>query len=279
MSAAIPIVQHFNAPDCYPLAVRVWENREAWVQVVLLHGIISHSGWYEGSAAQMAAAGLSVHILDRRGAGMNLAARGDVGRYETWCEDVEAYIESLPRDRVTVLAGISWGGKLAMAIARRSRVPLAGLGLICPGLFARQSPNLFQRLAIVLGNAVGLGGVRVSIPLQDPALFTDDPEWQEFLATDPFTLREITLRFALNDLRLTQYATAAPQEVRVPTLLMLGGRDPIIHNDQVRRFVERFDTPHKRIIEYREAGHTLEFEPNAAEMTQDLIAWCQELSK
>jgi pimeloyl-ACP methyl ester carboxylesterase len=53
------------------------------------------------------------------------------------------------------VVGISWGGKLAAAIARRNPELIDGLGMICPGLFARQMPSSFARLSVRA--ACGLG--------------------------------------------------------------------------------------------------------------------------
>ncbi len=272
---AAPQIRHVTAPDGYRLAVRHWQAETPAVQVVLLHGILSHGGWYAASCAQLAAEGVSVHLPDRRGAGLNLARRGDVEDYTTWITDVEALIGSLSPSLPTVLAGISWGGKLAAAVARRGRVSLAGLALLCPGLFARQNPSRWQRAAVALASGVGLGGLRVRIPLADPALFTADPQWQAFLRTDPLALRQVTLRFAAQDRRLTHFATAAPEAIRVPTLLVLAGQDGIVDNRATRRFATQISHQDTTVREYPEAGHTLQFEPDAARYTADLAAWCR----
>ena len=44
--------------------------------VVALHGIQSHSGWYEYSSGRMCEAGFEVRFLDRRGSGENTEDRG-----------------------------------------------------------------------------------------------------------------------------------------------------------------------------------------------------------
>ena len=47
---------------------------------------------------------------------------------------------------------------------------------------ARRSPGLSSRI----------GGRSFPIPLSDPALFTDNPEGQAFIAADPYSLRRGT---------------------------------------------------------------------------------------
>ena len=271
---AAPQIRRHTMPDGYPCAVRVWEASRPRGQVVFVHGIISHGGWYGRSCSALSQAGLDVHFLDRRGSGLNLQARGDAVHYRQWLEDVESYVASLASDRPCVLLGVSWGGKQALALARRQPSRYAGLGLLCPGLFARQHASLVQRTALRAAGLAGLQSKRIRIPLQDPALFTDNPKWQEYIRTDPFTLREITLRFALADLELNCFATGSLASLPMPVLLMLAENDRIIHNERVRRFVQQSSSGELKIIDYPAAGHTLEFEPDPTGYIRDLTSWC-----
>ena len=271
---AAPQIRRHTMPDGYPCAVRVWEASRPRGQVVFVHGIISHGGWYGRSCSALSEAGLDVHFLDRRGSGLNLQARGDARHYGQWLEDVESYVASLPSDRPCVLLGVSWGGKQALALARRQPDRYAGVGLLCPGLFARQHASLLQRVVLRAAVHAGLQSHRIRIPLQDPALFTDNPRWQEYISTDPLTLREITLRFALADLELNRFATGSLAELPIPVLLMLAENDRIIHNERVRAFVQQSAHGAIRIIDYPGAGHTLEFEPDPTGYIRDLTSWC-----
>ncbi len=266
---------HVTANDGYRFVTHLWEPPRAAARLVFLHGIISHAGWYPRCCRYLAEEGFEVHFLDRRGSGLNLADRGDVAAWEIWLDDVEDYLEQLPSDMPRLLFGISWGGVLACAVARHRPDLVAGIGLVCPGLFARQAANGVQRTAIRLAVRAGLARRRVAIPLQDPALFTQSPAYREYIQTDPLTLRTITLRFAEANLRLAKYATEAPEEIRVPTLLMLAGRDPIVDNAKTRRFVERIACNEKWILEYPQAGHTLEFEPDPSGFFTDLSGWAK----
>ena len=140
----------------------------------------------------------------------------------------------------------------------------------------RQARGL-KKAAIHLAGRSQLRTQRVSIPLQDPALFTVSRHWQEFVASDPLAVREITIRLALADLRLTRWATESPESIHAPTLLMLAGQDRIIDNQRVREFVERFGCPNQQMIEYPDAGHTLEFEPDTSTFLGDLRGWLGDI--
>jgi len=246
---------------------------------VLLHGIISHSGWYLKTGSQLARAGFAVHSLDRRGSGLNLASRGDVDHYETWIADVRDYLAQLPNNAPRILLGISWGGLLATAVARRPSTPITGLGLLCPGFFSRKGTSRLQHAAVRLAASAGLGGLRFPVPLRDPALFTDSPPWQRYIRDDPFTLRTVTLRLATASADLyaaTIHPSSHPAKpLETPTLLCLGGRDAILQNAAVRKFASRHFSPALQIQVYAEAAHTLEFEPDPSDYFRDLIAWCE----
>lgn len=266
-------LRFFTANDGYRFVAHVWEHPSPAARLVFLHGIVSHAGWYPRSCRHLAREGFEVHFLDRRGSGLNLAQRGDVRMMETWLDDVEAYLEQLPGDVPRLLLGISWGGVLATAVARRRRDLLAAVGMLCPGLYARQTPSGLRRLALRLAVRAGWQARRVAIPLQAPSLFTPSRIGQQYVRTDPLALRTITLRFAEANLRLAAYATESPEAIRTPTLCLLAGGDPIVDNDRVRRFVEQIACEDKRILEYAEAGHTLEFEPDPSRFLADLSAW------
>jgi alpha-beta hydrolase superfamily lysophospholipase len=278
MLSPAPRINCFTAPDGYRYAARIWDVEQPVANIVCLHGIVSHSGWYQTSCAFLAKAGFAVYALDRRGSGLNPAARGDVDRWQTWIEDVEHFLGGLPHGAPRVLLGISWGAILAAAVARRHSELLAGLGLICPGLYAQQAANSIERTALRCAGALGLHRTQVRIPLKDPALFTNCQIARSYIASDPFTLRTFSIRCAQAGLELANYATETPEQIRSPTLLMLAESDRIVLNRPVREFVARIGHHERRVIEYPGAAHTLEFESDPTGYFRDLCQWCQDVS-
>jgi alpha-beta hydrolase superfamily lysophospholipase len=274
MPALPPKIEFYDAADGRRLAVRVWHAASPpRARVVFLHGITSHGGWYVHSCQYLAQAGFDVHFLDRRGSGLNIADAGDVDRWETWLDDVAVYLEKNREDQPTLLCGISWGGKLAAAVARRHPALIRGLGLICPGLFSPHEPGVGKRLALSVPASARLQRRRVPIPLRSPSLFTDGPGWREFIANDPLALRDVTWRFAREDRALTRFAREAAPFLRTPLLLMLAGRDRIVNNRRTRAYFFHTTTAQRTLVEYPNAAHTLEFEPDPAPYFADLAEW------
>jgi alpha-beta hydrolase superfamily lysophospholipase len=245
--------------------------------IVFIHGIQSHANWYTHSCSWLASNGYRVYFVDRRGSGMNGQDRGDAPSFRRLLDDLAEFLAALPRTaergRLPVfLAGISWGGKLAVALERRHPGLVDGLVLLCPGFFAKVRPTLWQRLSILFNRLIRPRKM-YPVPLNDPELFTQSPQWQQFLRDDPLRLHEASARLLVESVRLDGYLRFCPKYVHVPVLLMLAGEDRIIRNDWTRDYVNKFATPDKEIIEYPGAHHTLEFEPEPERWLGDLQTW------
>ena len=272
-------IQTYAASDGYPLHYRAYRSEgEPRANLVCLHGIQSHGGWYEYSSQRLSQAGYNVFYLDRRGSGLNRADRGDTPSFRRLLDDLDDFIRTLPAadaaSTPVVLIGTSWGGKLAVGYCRRHPGRCDGLVLLCPGICPQIRPPLGQRLRIAVARL--LRPTRLfDIPLNDPALFTANEEKRRFIAQDDLSLRQATARFLVESFRLDAYLRFAAKAVDVPTLLMLAGHDRIIDNARTRDFVARFASGDKEIIEYADAHHTLEFEPNPDRFIDDLIAWLE----
>ena len=249
--------------------------------VVFIHGIQSHSGWYEYSCTQLSRAGFDVYFLDRRGAGMNAEQRGDAPSFRRLLDDLAEFLAALPRNvsrgntvaRLPVfLAAISWGGKLAVALERRHPGLVDGLVLLCPGFFAKVRPTFWQRIGILLARLFR-PRKKYPIPLNEPDLFTATPRWQQFLRDDPLRLHQATARLLVESVRLDGYLRFTAKYVHVPVLMLLASEERIIRNDRTRAYFERFASRDKEIIEYAGAHHTLEFEPDPDRFIGDIRAW------
>jgi acylglycerol lipase len=188
MTESGSVVHSFMASDGYVLHVRLWPAAgHAHGHVVVLHGVQSHGGWYHGLGRSLAAAGYTVSFPDRRGSGANAVERGHARSARRLNLDVAEWLRAVrseaPRSPIA-LAGISWGGKLAMIAAARYPKLVGALALICPGLHARLGVTRKEQLQIAWAFLTNRGK-RFPIPLSEPALFTANPQAQAFIASDP----------------------------------------------------------------------------------------------
>lgn len=267
-------LETFPASDGYRWRYRRYlAGSMARGHVVCLHGIQSHGGWYERSCTRLSQAGYRVSFLDRRGSGLNEQDRGDAPSFRRLLDDLAEFLQQVRGESGPIyLAGISWGGKLAVALQKRHPGLVNGLVLLCPGLFPRVRPPLGQRLAIAWSRLVAPRR-RFPIPLNDPELFTASPKWQQFIRDDPLALHDATARLLVESVRLDGFLKFVPPHVRVPVLLLLAEHDRIIDNGRTRQYVESFATADRQIIEYTGAHHTLEFEPEPERFLKDWLDW------
>ncbi len=266
----------YRATDGYLLHYRHWEPEDTpRGRIVAIHGIQSHSGWYLYSSSQLCEAGFEVFYLDRRGSGLNREERGHVDNFHVLLDDLVLFISRVrvlePRLPV-MLIGVSWGGKLAVAMAKEHQQLIDTLTLICPGLFPKVSPPWYQKVHIALARLYAKHR-KFTIPLTDPELFTANPKWLEFLRNDPLSLHRGTAALLVASVRLDWFVRDAPQRITVPALLMQAELDRIIDNEKTRAYFERFASREKRVITYPGAQHTLEFEPDPEPFVRDLIEW------
>jgi alpha-beta hydrolase superfamily lysophospholipase len=262
-AAAPYIIAEQTASDGYRWRYRRYAPpTSARAEVVCLHGIQSHGGWYEYSSAQLAGDGYAVSFLDRRGSGLNTQERGDAPSFRRLLDDVAEYLQSLRKQaRPLFLLAISWGGKLAVALQRRHPGLVDGLVLLCPGFCPRVRPTAQERLGILWARLFQPRRL-FPVPLNDPELFTAAPRWLQFLRDDPLALRQATARLLIESVRLDAYLRFCPKHVQVPVLVLLAEHDQIIDNVKTRRWVQKLATADITIHDCSGAHHTLEFEPD-----------------
>jgi len=279
------ILGRYRVSDGVELAYRHWIPSAApRGYVVALHGIQSHSGWYEYSSNRLCDAGYEVRFLDRRGSGQSGGPRGHAVHADRLLNDVAEILAEVCwiRDRSApgvpvILLGVSWGGKLAAVLAARRPELLDGLALLYPGLCARVRTRWYHRGILRMAQALGAGPKPVRLPLEDPALFTGDPAWQEFVRNDPSALHAATVSFVNASVSLDEEVKTCAGAISHSTLVMLAGRDEIIDNRATREYLNRIAVEHLEVKEYPEARHTLEFEPNRDEIFTDLVDWLHGL--
>ncbi len=264
--------------DGYELHGRLWRPSMARPSctILYLHGIQSHGGWFEWSASVLARGGCPVVLPDRRGSGLNPAARGDTPSAARWLSDLDelaAWAATEFNTEQIALVGVSWGGKLALAWTLKRRQLVCHALLVAPGLFPAVDVGWLARLRIAWA-AWSSPQREFEIPLNDPALFTENPAGQAFIAADPLKLTHATACFfyqsARLDWRLRRTAAGALDR---PVTLLLTGRERIIRNAPMRAWLTRVAATPPAMHVFPAASHTIEFEPDVRDFEKCLLAW------
>jgi alpha-beta hydrolase superfamily lysophospholipase len=242
--------------------------------VVFIHGIASHGAWFATTATDLQRQGVAVYAPDRRGSGRSGGERGHLPRYERALDDIDEMVRiatSEHKDSPVVLAGSSWGAKLALVYGARRPGPLAGLMLLGPGLLPRVNLSIPRRVEVVAGHLVA-PTARVAIPLT-PELYTTNPDYLDYIRRDPLRLLAATLRFFWETARLDRHRRPASSALRIPLLVLQGESDAMMDVAKTRRWFSRLAVEDKTYRQYPGAGHTLDFEPDRAQYLADMVAW------
>jgi acylglycerol lipase len=270
-------IRTFVASDGYPLAVAVWPATAVPVkgQVVVIHGVQSHAGWYHRLGRTLAGAGYSTSFPDRRGSGANERDRGHTPSprrlnldLAEWLRHVKAAHPQLP----LALAGISWGGKLVVVAAARLPKLVGAVALICPGLHPKVGVSRLDQVKVFWAFLTNRRKT-FEIPLSDPGLFTASPAGQAFIAADPYCLRQATAGLMAASSFIDLLVKWSRRRVKQPALLMLAGQDRIVDNARTFDYFQGLASNDRTVIEYPDGHHTLEFEPDPARYALDLVAW------
>ncbi|MCA9114418.1 MAG: alpha/beta fold hydrolase [Planctomycetaceae bacterium] len=270
-------------------------------RILALHGIQSHSGWYGWSSRWLAAAGYDVWFPDRRGSGHStqpataaisidrltadvIEQLGHLRAMEDQTDNQTGSAATSPADATdragdrksplpVFLLGLSWGGRLAAAVAAAAPGLMDGLILLYPGIVAHVGPSPVQVAALEQFCRFGLGGLKFRIPLDDPQLFTDDPAAQEFIRTDPLALHKAPASLLLAGVQLERRVQHSRFVLNVPTIQLLAGGDRLIDTPATRTIIERAAGPRCTTFVYPKAAHTLEFDSNREQIFGDLVGW------
>ncbi len=265
---------------------RHWRpHDEPRAYVVGLHGVQSHSGWYGHSSRRLAEAGIDVRFLDRRGSGLNQTARQRTSTCSRLIDDVVEFARQVGEERTRhaanaplLLLGLSWGARLAAAVCHQRANLFDGLVLLYPGICTHVRPNAAQHLLLRLLNR--LGGQRLPVPLPlRPEQFASQPRWQAFIRDDPAAVRQVSVSFLVASEQLSRTAEEGLSQLTLPRLVMLAGKDEIVDLPATRELLSRMPTEHLHMIEYPDALHTLEFEPQRDRFVAGLTQWIESVER
>ena len=248
--------------------------------IAALHGIESHAGWFGPWGARLASRRISLLVLDRQGSGADLAPRGSSPGVDAWLGDVDLVTKEASRLSATTevhLLGHSWGAKcVALAMLEGKLAALIrSVLLLTPGLFW-QDPEGLSAATNRRGAAPAALAQQFDIPLADEQ-FSDAPEVLASLADDPLRLRQISMRFVLDDAHLSRRIARQPaaDAVTVPVWLGLAGGDRIVDAAATRAWFRSL-APDGRCVDFASAGHLVLLE-RPEELADRVHDWLQEL--
>jgi acylglycerol lipase len=268
-------IESFEGSGGRLLRYRVLDAQPARYYLLYLHGIESHSAWFLPAAARLREFGFTTYLLDRRGSGLNMNyLPGDAPSARVMLEDVRRFRRQLGDPKLHLL-GLSWGGKLATAVALHQPEELKSLILVTPGLRSRTDLSLLAKANVLLNLLAG-GRRRFKLPIE-PEMFTNTPRFLDFIRRDPWRLQKVTARFLLTSRALDWMIARRIANLRLPILLFLAGKDPIIDNQGVADLLSGV-TSQVRLQIFDEAIHAIQFD-QMERMVREIVNFVEEIER
>ncbi len=265
----------FPSLDGTPLQGRFWTTEVPRAVLIIAHGLGEHGGSYNRLATDLVQR-LSIDVLgmDFRGSGRSSGKRGVVRSYSDLSADLTAAAAWIGRERPSLprfLLGHSNGGLVSLRTVLDRDLGLRGLIISNPSLRLLAHVPIWKRLVgeVLLRVAPG---ITLTTGLSNEQL-THDPEIIAEIADDPLRHNRISppLFFGMTGAGPLVMARAA--EIVCPTLMILGGSDPIIDPEFSRLFFEKLGSTDKELKVYPEMRHEPLNEVGRVKVVVDLAGW------
>lgn len=244
--------------------------------VVGVHGYAEHGGRYDEVANLLASRGYAFYIMDNRAHGYSEGRRAHIDRYDQFVEDLRGFVSYLkPRidGRKVFMLGHSNGSLIAIRYALRWQDELAGLVLSgaalrsavpVPGIKLMMMPVMAKLMPTKLFNA-GL----------DPNGLSHDKEVVQRYVDDPLVYRVISARFAFELFRAMADTLGRAAEMRAPTLMLHGEKDPACDPAAAKEFFEKMASVDKTLHVYPGMFHEVFNEIGKEKVYADMTAWVE----
>lgn len=225
------VIRTVESQDGYRLQFRVWPAKGLPVAtMVLLSGMMSHSGWFRELSGVLATSQINVVGADRRGSGLNQQDRGDAHSREVLLSDLRRIIDHEESGVPMYLLGWCWGAVLAVNAVLEFGDRFRGLALLAPALFpSPQIKRAMIQAELEAREQTPAASHMLSSPIKEE-MFTDNPKFRGLIAQDVLAVREFTPQFVQVSRQMQLIAAARLAQLTLPVLLLLAARDQVVDN-------------------------------------------------
>lgn len=271
ISISSEIIKTVECEDGYRLQFRVWPAQgPPMATLVLINGIMSHSGWFRELAGLLAAMQINVVGADRRGSGLNHRDRGDARSRHVLLSDLRTVMLREERGVPVYLVGWCWGAVLAVNAALEFGSAVKGIVLLAPGLFPSEQINRAMRSIVTALQHNGTHSSSLKIPLTED-MFTDIPCFRDLIRADELAVRAFTPQFLKVSQKMMLVATARLPQLTHPVLLLLAGKDQAVDNKTTLAKFQRLRSAEVTVATLPH-NHGLQFEA-PREIARNISEW------
>jgi acylglycerol lipase len=232
-------VKSLVCEDGYHLQYCRWSSSDSPVAtLLLLNGMMSHSGWFRELAHFLIGMQLDVIGADRRGSGLNERGRGDAPSRQALLSDLRRIMESEDSGVPIYLVGWCWGALPTINFALEAGKRLSGLVLFAPGLFPSKQVRRAAERELIAWRAADAHSPVLRSPLT-AEMFSDGAAVRDFIDSDRLAQRTFTRRFFEISTEMSLIARARLSQLPQRLLLLLAEHDETIDTEATLRAVRR----------------------------------------
>ncbi|MEU8891921.1 alpha/beta fold hydrolase [Streptomyces sp. NPDC048442] len=256
LSGADPLLRSLERGDA-TLAVHTWGHGPA--ELLYVHGLQSHAGWLSEAGPELAARGVRLSVLDRRGSGRSTGQRGHLADAASVLDDYAAFLAEADAGATGPLTvvGQSFGGSILAALLATGRVPAGARIVLCAPALGQQRARLDEAARAQARQRTGTS--YSAIRLHDEQ-YTDLPRYLRTMANDGLMVRMLTdsFRAAMIEIEDLYMTAGSGPWAAFPVHVALPQCDAIIDLDASRDAVARL-APHAHTERFATTSHYLEF--------------------
>ncbi|HEY0880786.1 MAG TPA: alpha/beta hydrolase [Archangium sp.] len=246
---------------------------KAWIGVV--HGYGDHCGRYRRPIEHFVEQGYGVLSFDYRGHGKADGARGDVGQWTDYLEDMRVFWARLvdaAKGKPIFLVAHSHGALIATHfVASTPPSELKGVVLSAPFYALAFEPPPLKLLGAKLIRNI-LPGLKIGNELK-PEQLSRDPAWQAETAADPLYNHVTTPRWFFECQAAQRRLQGLGGSFQTPLFMLAGTADPIALMPAAKAFFETVGARDKTYKEYGDHLHELLMEVGKERVWADISSW------
>lgn len=254
---------------------RNWRNGEAKGIILIVHGLNSHSGYYQSFAMQLNENNFEVYAIDLAGRGQSEGERYYIGDYKDVVADIDRLVNIVKAAHPAVpvfLFGHSAGGVFASVYAAQRQDKLKGL---ISESFAFQVPAPgFAQAAIKFLSQIIPHTRLVRLNNED---FSRDKSIVDMMNNDPLLAKEKQPTRTMQQLFLAaEYLKKEIPAIKLPLLILHGTADKATKAGGSEYFMEHASSTDKQLKLYEGHYHDLLNDKYNGIVIKDVLRWLNE---
>lgn len=245
-------------------------------RLLFLHGWAEYADRYRFPVAALTPQGYACFGLDCRGHGGSAGQRGFIARWDEYLDDVQAWIESLPKSKLpTYLIGHSQGGLVATRLLEtRGDQGLAGFMLSSPFLALARPLTWIEK--VMSQKLSGLWpGLRIPSGL-DVSHISKDAAVVAAYSEDPLIFHKPVVRWAYEALLAQEAALEHAGAIDLPCLIMHGADDRIADPQVTQKLFDDLSSEDKELELFPGLRHEIFNEVERQDVFDRMAVWLSD---